>query len=199
MTTVAKTPRPRPTVHGTAGFSLVELVVALAVLGLVLSMAAPRLKASNHQHVDWAADRLVQDLELARTRALGTRRRARVIFHADSARYTGYLDHDRDGAYDLNTEEIVALRGSGEVFFEREVEFGRGSAAPFPGDSTAVDPVTFAGDAVEFDGRGVTTPFGARGTIYLKHTRDPDAVAAITVTASASIESWLWRDGAWTR
>ena len=78
----------------------------------------------------------------------------------------------------------------------RNVGFGRGDAGPLPGD-VGSGAVTVPGGVVEFDSRGLTFPFGAKGGIYLVHERDPQAVAAVSVSGAASFRVWSQRDGVW--
>jgi hypothetical protein len=65
--------------------------------------------------------------------------------------------------------------------------------AGFPGAGAT----TFTGNAVDFDTRGVTTPFGARGVVYFTSSLDNTAVAAVTVTPGGGIRRWVYRGGAW--
>ena len=65
--------------------------MVLAMVGLMAAVIAPRLRLSAQQRVQAAAVQLAQDLDVARTRALTTRRSARMTFDATNHRYDGFL------------------------------------------------------------------------------------------------------------
>ena len=71
-----------------------------------------------------------------------------------------------------------------------------GNASELP-NYPGTGPVTFANNRVEFNTRGVTTPFGLRGVVYIMYGDDPNAVAAVSISGSASFKVWEYRDGAW--
>jgi prepilin-type N-terminal cleavage/methylation domain-containing protein len=179
-----------------AGFTIIEVVTVLVVIGIVVAIAMPRMRVSPERRVETAARQLARDLELARTRALSARRQVRVAFDPSAGTYIGYLDHDRDQAFDESVTESRALMGLGERELSPEVRYGRGSAGPVPVDSTA-GAVTFAGNRMELNTRGVLEPFGSRGTIYFVHRDLPAVVAAVSVSGSASVQVWTYRGGQW--
>ncbi|MGH9258793.1 MAG: pilus assembly FimT family protein, partial [Acidimicrobiales bacterium] len=72
----------------TRGFTIIELVVVLAVMAIAMAVALPRFRLTPSHKVRSAANQLVRDLELARTRALGTKRKVRVQFDIASGSYT---------------------------------------------------------------------------------------------------------------
>jgi prepilin-type N-terminal cleavage/methylation domain-containing protein len=178
------------------GFTLIEMITAITILGIMLSIAIPRLRVSPSRRVESEAYRLLQNLELSRTRAMAARSLVRVSFDVGAGSYTGYLDEDRNGQIDETLAERQALRAGGLVELGPDVNFGRGGAPSVPGD-TASGQVTFSNNRVVFDGKGITVPFGARGTIYFVHRDHPDAVAAVAVTSSASFRLWTFKDGRW--
>jgi prepilin-type N-terminal cleavage/methylation domain-containing protein len=178
------------------GFTLIEMIFVLAMMGILFAITIPRIRVSPAKKVRMAAQQLVRDLEVARTRALATKKNARVLFDVGGNAYAGYLDDDRDGVFALTQDESRALGARGRVELPRTVQFGIGSASAIPDDPGA-PPITLAGNRVEFGARGVTEPFGSRGTIYLVHRNDPNAVAAVSITAAGSFQWWTFVGGAW--
>lgn len=186
--------RPPPPTR--AGFTLLELMIVVVMVGIMTAIAFPKMRVSHAAKVRGAAYQLSQDLELVRTRALATKRYARLRFNLGDQSYTGYLASVGDSTFAHSASETAALRVFASRAFEHGVVYGRGVAPDLPGDErTGV--VTLAGDWADFDSRGTTRPFGERGTIYLTHPDEPDAVAAVSVSAGASFRIWLYQGGEW--
>ena len=45
------------------------------------------------------------------------------------------------------------------------------------------------------DSRGLTTPLGTSGVVYLRSASDTTAVTAVSVSAAAGIQTWSYRGG----
>ncbi|MFM8577040.1 MAG: GspH/FimT family pseudopilin, partial [Limnohabitans sp.] len=74
---------PRTT-SGRAGFTLLEALLVMALIGLMLSLAVPTLSALRHQHqLQAQAEGLWSTLVLARSEALRRQQRVRVCVRAN--------------------------------------------------------------------------------------------------------------------
>jgi general secretion pathway protein H len=84
-------PRPSPIgkYEAARGYTLVELLVVLAVMGLLL-LAAPALISAMRPGVEakTAAETLANDLRAARTAAVAENSETWVVLNADAKRYT---------------------------------------------------------------------------------------------------------------
>lgn len=79
------------------GFSLIELVLVLAIVSVVALMAVPRYgQAMSRYQLDLAARRLAHDLHLARDQARVTGQQCTIEFLVDDSQYTlsGVSDPD---------------------------------------------------------------------------------------------------------
>lgn len=179
------------------GFSLVEMLVVVTIMGLMMTIIVPRLRTSPGQYVSIAARQVVRDLESTRARALTTRRATRLCFAPlVTGDYAGFLDDDNNGAIAETAAEVDALESFPARTLGNGVVYGRGNASAIPGD-TLTAAITLSDSDVDFDSRGIPAPFGAGGVVYLTHPSDPNFVAAIQIQAAGSFRLWYWRGGAW--
>jgi len=58
-------------------------------------------------------------------------------------------------------------------------------------------PITFAGNRVEFNARGVVHPMGTSGVVYLRHTIKAQVVVAVQVSAAGNVRLWTYKEGEW--
>ena len=50
---------------------------------------------------------------------------------------------------------------------------------------------------IDFDSRGLTTPLGTKGVIYMISTTDTTAVTAVSISGAGGIQAWVYKGGAW--
>ena len=178
------------------GFTIIELVIVMSMMIILVGIVAPRLQVSSSRQVEGMARQIAAHLELARSRALGERQVTRVVFDEGARTYTAYVDDNRDGAILESAAEVSAFFRFGERELERLVDFGRGNASTLPNDSSLA-AVTLTSNTIDFSAQGVPEPWGTRGTVYLVHRDDSNAVAAISIAASGSFKAWRWSGGEW--
>lgn len=132
------------------GATLLELLAAATVVGLFLTVAAPRVIASPSA-ADAGAQTVLTGLTRAQRLAVTEQRNVIVTFEIPERALVIHLDADHDGE-----------RGPGESVTRLEldegVEYGPGAATPRPDDDA---PVTFRGDP---DGRPRVT-FRRNGSV----------------------------------
>jgi prepilin-type N-terminal cleavage/methylation domain-containing protein len=181
---------------GQAGFTLIEMVIVVVVMGLAMMFAIPRFHVSSKTKARMAASALTADLELARSKAMAHRATVRVVFNPADNTYTGYLDFDRDGVINESAAERDSLHAFGTRTLAQGALYGRAGQADIR-DFTGSGGITFPTPQVDFDARGLTTPFGTRGAIYVQLVDDSAAVAAVTVSGAGGVRLWTSEGGYW--
>ena len=171
---------------------MIELVVVVLIIGVMTAIIAPTFRMSEERRVENMAHLMVAHLEMARTQALGNRQMVRIDFDAANATYVAYGDHNDDDVVTGVAAEIAAFPEFGTRTLDDLLVFGRGSATTFPGDIAGSDPVTLTNDRVTLDNQALPTPWGSMGTIYITHSRDNTAVAAVSVASSGAFRAWRW-------
>jgi prepilin-type N-terminal cleavage/methylation domain-containing protein len=179
-----------------AGFTLIEMAIVLVVMGLAMMFAVPRFRASSRTKARMTASLLTADLELARSRAMAQRAMVRVVFSAATSSYTGYLDFDRDGTIGQTTAERDSLHAFGTRTLPNGARFGRAGQTDIT-DFAGSGAITFPTPEINFDGRGLSTPFGTRGVVYVQLADDSAAVAAVTVSGAGGVRLWTSEGGTW--
>jgi prepilin-type N-terminal cleavage/methylation domain-containing protein len=129
--------------RGAAGFSLVELVLVMAVLGVLAGIAVPRYSQFlARQRVDAAANRIVTDLSLAQRQARFLSKSLTVKFNLAGSRYTlvGVADPDRPAntySVSLADEPYSATLQSADLGGDADVTFN-GFGVPDTGGTLLV-------------------------------------------------------------
>jgi prepilin-type N-terminal cleavage/methylation domain-containing protein len=181
-----------------SAFTMIEVLLVVAMIGIMVAIVGPKFRINQGMEVQLAGMQLVQDLELARTRALATLSDVRFVLETsgEPEAYAGYLDHDRDGTFGENATERLALRGFGRRELPARVVYGRGSADALPTDIVG-SSVTFEDARIWFNTRGITEPLGTSGVVYLTSATDDSKAVAVAVSGSGAVRLWTWRNEEW--
>jgi prepilin-type N-terminal cleavage/methylation domain-containing protein len=177
-------------------FTLIEIMAVLIVIGVMSAMVVPRFRVTPATETRLAARQLVRDIEQVRTKALATKRLTRLVFDANAGTYTAYMDHDNDGTIAETVTERNAINLGGIRELDEDVVIGRGSAPIIAGEVSG-NAVTLASNSVTFDRRGLPTPFGSRGAVYLTAASDASAVWAVQLSGAGGIRLWRYLNSAW--
>lgn len=95
------------------GFTLIELVIVMVILGAIAGIAVPRLGSANlHYRVESAAWRIAADLASARQQARISGVRHKVTFDLSTHKYS-ILRRSGDDSYDLIEEVDLTLEPYG--------------------------------------------------------------------------------------
>jgi len=81
--------KPRTCRRGRQGFSLLELVMVVAIMSIVAAIAAPRYaRAAARYRIDVAANRIIHDFALASQQARNAGASRTVAFNVAASQYT---------------------------------------------------------------------------------------------------------------
>lgn len=178
------------------GFTFFEILTVMAMIGILVAVAYPRLRQNQTQAVQSAAVQMTRDLEAVRTRALGSRRLIRVVFDQAGSRYYWATDVNGDSLFTASDSSLAAPGMVGSRTLGTGVVFGRagmGDLPLFPGGGViAIDSAR-----IVFDDRGLTFPARKQGAVYLQAASGASIAAAVSVSGAGSFRAWSVANGVW--
>jgi type II secretory pathway pseudopilin PulG len=179
-------------IRTSAGFSLVEIVVVVGIVGAIVGISIPALMSFvADSKADGAAAAVVNTMRTARDRAIGERRNFQLRFIMPNQIQIARVDL-------LGATEIIS-----NTFLEGNLEFRYNLATGDTGDGFgAGTPIAFGASATRmFTSEGTfvdTTGDPLNGTIFLAAENVANSERAITILgATALIHSWRWNGRAW--
>ena len=185
----------RQGIERTSGFTLVELVVVVAILVALMAVSIPAItRWMPNYKLKGAAMDLYSRMQFAKSEAIRANSQYAVIFDPVNEEYKLVSDPGADlvfgsGGDDTEVEVIkVSHYGPG-------IAYGNGSATKnmddgggtFPGDA-----VSFNNNMVIFDGRGLCDN---SGSVYLQN--DGNRTYAVGTLASGVVRIRMWRGSDW--
>lgn len=191
--------------EGISGFTLIELMIVMALIGLLIAIGAPRFEALNRiNRLKTGVRQVATSIQNARLKAISANRRCYIDFAlgtltpADSF-FTVWLDVNGDQTYDLGEIDSAGVGlpdtkdGYQGMKLPRGVSFGAGNP------NTGPDGMALASDGVDFDGTNLLG-FNARGegttgVIYLR--AEDGTTFAITVSRLGRVRTWQWGESQW--
>jgi len=171
------------------GFTLIELIVALAILGIILSVGVPSFQqAVLNAQINNARSALLADLNLARVEAVKGRTRVMVCARESDTTcgsdwtkgWIVYEDSAPSGtAFDLDSRERVVRVQNQSIVADNNIEVS--STIRSNVSSSMTLPSQYA-----FESRGRS---GVSGLIVLCDSRGGDEARTIVITAGGAIRT----------
>lgn len=170
------------TKSGHKGFSLVEVMIVVALIGILLAVAVPNvLSWLPNMRLKAAARDLFSNMQRTRMEAVKTNQDWTIVFDTANGRY-------QIRAGDGTIRQTVTFADD----YRSGVGFGHGSATtPIAGPFD--DNVTYSTNVVTFNGRGT----GNSGYVYLENVNQDATVYAVGTQTSGVIMLKKWTGGGW--
>jgi prepilin-type N-terminal cleavage/methylation domain-containing protein len=177
-----------------AGFTLIEIVMVMALVGLIASFAIPRLDFTRYR-VNAAARDVVSRLNLAQRLAVTNQSNVNVMFNTDQQSITVHEDTDNDNQIDNGERQRTYPIGEGAVY----------------GIGASVSPRLYSPAPLSFRRRLNGYPeiifrrdgsASEAGAIYITSLRanNTEDTRAVELTAATGRAEWFRYDGTqWQR
>jgi type IV fimbrial biogenesis protein FimT len=152
------------------GFSLIELLIVLAILGIGSALAFPNVtRWFEDYRLKTTARQLVSDLQFSRMKAVGEKVQYRICFEAANRRYR--VDQGNSASGSNAWAQVGILRSLADV------------NSPYHADGVNMND-TFAGHCVIFSPTGSASPSGLASFSTANLVRN----VAVTLTGRVRVE-----------
>lgn len=175
------------------GFTLMEVIVIVAIIGIMSSIAVPAIRtwAPNYR-LKSAAREVFSNLQKARSMAVKFNRNTAVVFDTANSRVV-LCDN-----WDTSVSPSICIGEQHTVDFVSAgygIGYGHGNATQdVPGGAFPLGDVTFSANTAVFNSRGLLA--GTSGYVYLDHQTNTATYAVGSLT-SGVVRILKWQGGIW--
>ncbi|MBI9083945.1 MAG: prepilin-type N-terminal cleavage/methylation domain-containing protein [Desulfobacterales bacterium] len=179
--------------HGSHGFSLVELMVVIAIAGVVMAVSVPAyLSYLPRIRLREAAREIGSDMQYIKVQAIKTNTTTAVLFNP-AGTYQVITDSGEAAGSENWTDGGEVVRKTVTLSDFKGVSYGSTASTLRPGDTiTPVSGVTFNNNVVMFTNRATSNS----GTVYIRNEKG-DTMAVGVTAASGRVKTWYNYGGGW--
>ena len=171
-----------------SGFTLVELVIIVCILGILISIASPLFSTWLPDYrLRCKAKELYGDMYLARMNAIKENSKYKIFFFTGSSE--SYILKNADGSI----EKTVELKSSNS---DQKIGFGGGAAtksAKKSGGALPDDGVSFYNNVVTFNSRGTGSP----GYVYIDNSKGSSYAVGMLSSGVIFLKKWDMASSSW--
>jgi len=188
---------PTPSSHQPRGFTLVEIMVVLAIMAILMGLSAMALSTYlPYSNLKRATRTIISLCQLARMEAIKRNTNVAVVFNAANRTCAVYTEDGPDNNWSTENDNELFRRFSLSEL-QGGIDFGHGAATKTVSGasiSNSTSPLP-PSDRFVFNPRGGIT--GSLGTVYLQDRTG--ATMAVTVRSfSGSMLVRQWQGTQWT-
>ena len=167
-------------VRSRAGFSLIEILIVISIIGILSTIALPAYFAGMpHRRLKSASRDIYGVMQQARLKAVRENWDTTLIFGTDFY----YIDEDSDGVHDSDEKRIDLSRYT-------DVQFVSGAVSSVGIGAESTTPST----SVTFTSTGTATFTNNENAVYIENVTNPQEVFSVAVMGSGAIKI-SWYDG----
>ena len=185
----------RSTISSHKGFSLIELLVALFIFGVLLAIAAPSFIGQRpRQDLKRLSREIVSDMQFAKVNALKTSSTWVIQFNTTNSEYKILSDDGVDDTWNTADDSVfktVSLSNYPGIIFNIPTGYGEISSEPNPSEGL-LDGISFADNRIFFNSNGTSVG----GTVYISNQNN-DAFAVGSTSVAGGIKTWVNYGSGW--
>jgi prepilin-type N-terminal cleavage/methylation domain-containing protein len=170
---------------GQAGFSMLELLVAVCIFGILMAIAAPSFIGQRpRQDLKRLTREIVSDMQFAKVSAIKQSTTWAIEFDPGNSEYKILSEDGADDNWGTGDETVfktVSLSNYPDITFGIPGGYPTANGELDPGDG-----VSFGNNRVLFNSNGTSVT----GTVYIKNDNN-DAFAVESTSAAGRIKTWL--------